>query len=555
MAVQNPAPSTARSSAIMAAGTMVSRVLGLVRTSLLAVAIGGAGGVTDLFSIANVLPNFIYLLVAGGVFNAVLVPQIIKASKREDRGAEYVSRIMTLSLLFLGAVALLVTLAAPLVLSVVTELTGEQLALTTVFAYWLFPQIFFYGAYAVIGQVLNANGRFGAYMWAPVVNNVVAISGLLLFINVIGRQTSEQFTPENWTSSATLILAGSTTLGVALQALVLLVPLKKLGLGLRPVFGIRGVGLGETARVAKWTIITMLVGNGAYLVYTNVASIASDARESFLAMDPPRLIAGQFNLETGAMLYIIPHSVITLSLATVLFNRMSHAFVEKNLDGVRETISRGLRVIGVATVFSSAVMVVLAGPIGMWFGGGSNATAAIQGQVLVLLAVSAPFLSATFLMNRAFYASEDAKTPMIMQIILAALGIGLALAAAALPADRIVFGLAVAYSIGNIAAVVLSHVFLTRKLGNYGAARIFDVHVRLTVAALGSAAIGAAALALLGGYSADGFAWRSLISATIVLVICGALMAAAYLGMLRLLKVRELDELLKPALAKIRRRG
>ncbi|MER2136892.1 MAG: lipid II flippase MurJ, partial [Arthrobacter sp.] len=511
MAVQNPAPSTARSSAVMAAGTMVSRVLGLVRTSLLAVAIGGAGGVTDLFSIANVLPNFIYLLVAGGVFNAVLVPQIIKASKREDRGAEYVSRIMTLSLLFLGAVALVVTVAAPLVLSVVTELTGEQLSLATVFAHWLFPQILFYGAYAVIGQVLNANGRFGAYMWAPVVNNVVAISGLILFISVIGRQTTEQFTPESWTSSATLILAGSTTLGVALQALVLLVPLKKLGLGLRPTFGIRGVGLGETARVAKWTIITMLVGNGAYLVYTNVASIASDARESFLAMDPPRLIAGQFNLETGAMLYIIPHSVITLSLATVLFNRMSHAFVEKDLDGVRETISRGLRVIGVATVFSAAVMVVLAGPIGMWFGGGSNATAAIQGQVLVLLAVSAPFLSATFLMNRAFYASEDAKTPMIMQLILAALGIGLALAAAALPADKIVFGLAVAYSIGNIAAVVLSHIFLNRKLGHYGAARIFDVHVRLTVAALGSAAVGAAALALLGGYSPDGFAWRSLI--------------------------------------------
>ena len=276
----------------MAAGTMVSRVLGLVRTSLLAVAIGGAGGVTDLFSIANVLPNFIYLLVAGGVFNAVLVPQIIKASKREDRGAEYVSRIMTLSLLFLGAVALVVTLAAPLILSVVIELTGDQLALATVFAYWLFPQILFYGAYAVIGQVLNANGRFGAYMWAPVVNNVVAITGLILFINVIGRQTTEQFTPENWTSSATLILAGSTTLGVALQALVLLIPLKKLGLGLRPIFGIRGVGLGETARVAKWTIITMLVGNGAYLVYTNVASIASEARKSFLAMDPPRLIAG-----------------------------------------------------------------------------------------------------------------------------------------------------------------------------------------------------------------------------------------------------------------------
>ena len=539
----------------MAAGTMVSRLLGLVRTSLLAVAIGGAGNVSDLFGIANVLPNFIYLLVAGGVFNAVLVPQIIKASKREDRGADYVSRIMTLSLVFLAVIALIATLAAPLILSVATQLSDEQLALTTIFAYWLFPQIFFYGVYAVIGQVLNANGRFGAYMWAPVVNNVVAISGLILFINLIGRQTTEQFSPDSWPAAATLVLAGSTTLGVALQALVLLFPLKKLGLGLRLSFGLRGVGLGETARVAKWTIITMLVGNGAYLVYTNVASIATKARPDYLAMDPPRLIAGQVNLETAAMLYIIPHSVFALSLATVLFNRMSHAYVEKNLDGVRETISHGLRVIGVATVFASAALVVLAGPIGMWFGGGSNATAALQAQVLVLLAVSAPFLSATFLMNRAFYADEDAKTPMVMQIILAALGVGLALAAAALPADRIVFGLAIAYSIGNIAAVVLSHIFLNRKLGHYGAARVFDVHVRLTVAALGAAAAGAAALAALGGYSPDGFAWRSFSSAVVVLVVCGALMAVAYYVMLRILKVRELDEFLEPVLARLKRKG
>ncbi|MCC3281790.1 MULTISPECIES: murein biosynthesis integral membrane protein MurJ [Arthrobacter] len=555
MAAQITAPSTARSSAVMAAGTMVSRVLGLVRTSLLAVAIGSTAGVTDLFGVANVLPNFIYLLVAGGVFNAVLVPQIIKASKREDRGTEYVSRIMTLSLTFLAGIALVATLAAPLVVSLGTRLSGDELALATTFAYWLLPQIFFYGAYAVIGQILNANGRFGAYMWAPVVNNLVAIGGLVLFISLIGRETTEQFAPDTWTPTATLILAGSTTLGVVLQALVLLFPLKKLGLGLRPSFGLRGVGLGDTARVAKWTIITMLVGNGAYLVYTNVATIATEARPAFLAMNPPQQIAGQVNLETAAMLYIIPHSVIALSLATVLFNRMSHSFVEKNLDGVRETISRGLRVIGVATVFCAAVMVVLAGPIGMWFGGGSNASAAVQGQVLVLLAVSAPFLSATFLMNRAFYASEDAKTPMIMQIILAVLGISLALVAAALPADRIVFGLAVAYSIGNICAVVLSHIFLKRKLGYYGADRVFDVHVRLTVAALAAAAVGAAALAALGGYSADGFAWQSLISATVVLAVCGVLMTAVYLGMLRVLKVRELEELLKPVLAKFLRRA
>jgi putative peptidoglycan lipid II flippase len=555
MAENTIAPSTARSSAVMAAGTLLSRVLGLVRTALLAVAIGNTGLVSDIFSSSNVLPNFIYLLLAGGIFNAVLVPQIIKASKRPDRGREFVSAIMTLSLLGLAVVALAATLAAPWILPVVTQLTEDQLPLATTFAYWLFPQIFFYGAYAVIGQTLNANGRFGAYMWAPVVNNIVAIAGIVLFIVLIGRQETNSFSPDNWTTSATVLLAGSTTLGIVLQAAVLLIPLRKLNLGLRPTLRMRGIGLRQTGEVAKWTIITMLVGNGAYIVYTNVATIASAARPAYAAMNPPEVIAGQLNLETASMFYMIPHSVITLSLATVLFNQMSQAFTEKNLDAVRAAVSSGLRAIGVATVFCSAVLVVLAGPISMWLSGGSTASAAVQGQVLVLLSVSAPFLSATFLMNRAFYADEDGKTPMIMQIILSVFGVALALGAAALPPNRIIFGLAVAYSLGNVAGVLISHIFLTRKLGHYGAGRIFDVHVRITVAALGCAVAGSAALGLLGGYSADGFAWQSLLGSLVTLLICGSLMAVSYYFMLRALKVRELDAFLAPILAKVRRQG
>ena len=551
MAEKTIAPSTARSSAVMAAGTLVSRVLGLVRTALLAIAIGNTGLVSDIFISANVLPNFIYLLVAGGVFNAVLVPQIIKASKQPDRGAEYVSRVLTLSLLVLAVLAAVVTLAAPLILPLVTSMNAEQLPLATTFAYWLFPQIFFYGAYAVIGQTLNANGRFGAYMWAPVVNNIVAIAGLLVFISVIGRQETTPFSPENWTSQATLILAGSTTLGIALQAVVLLFPLRRLGLNLRPSFGLRGVGLRQTGKVAKWTILTMLIGNGTYLAYTKVATIATDARPAFQAMGQE--IAGYANLETAAMLYIIPHSIITLSLATVLFNNMASAYTEKKYDEVRDTLSQGLRAIGVATVFCSAVLIVLAGPISIWFSGGSNVSAALQAQVLVLLAVSAPFLSATFLMNRAFYAREDAKTPLVMQVILSALGVALALVAAALPADKIIFGLAIAYSVGNVAAVVVSHIYLKRSLGDYGAGRVVDVHIRLVVAALGSAAVGAAGLWLMGGYAVDGYAWQSLASATVALVVCGALMAVAYYLLLRALKVTELDAFLKPLLAKLRR--
>lgn len=543
----------ARSSAIMAAGTMTSRVLGLVRTALLALALGNTGLITDIFSIANTLPNFIYLMVAGGLFNAVLVPQVIKASHRPDRGSDFVSRVMTLTVLILAPLTLVVTLAAPWVFRFITQLTDSQLPLATAFAYWLFPQIFFYGLYAVMGQVLNANGRFGAYMWAPVLNNIVAISGLLTFIVLFGTNKESEFNPAGWTAQTTLVLAGSTTLGIVLQAVILIWPLRKLGLGLRPLFGFRGVGLGATARVAKWTILTMLLGNGAYLVYTSVASSATAARARLSQQSPPEHIAGHFTLETASMLYIIPHSVIALSLATVLFNRMSHAYTVQDLQGVRDSISHGLRTIGVATVFCSAVLVVLAGPISVFFSGQSDVDAALQAQVLVLLAVSAPFYSATFVLNRAFYANEDGRTPFLMQTMLAVVGVLMALAAGMLAPEYIIMGLAVAYSVGNILSTVVSHFYLKRHLGHYGAAQIADVHLRLTAAALGSAGVGACALWLFGGYSPDGFAWQGYGAAIIVVVACGSIMALVYLFLLKVLHVHELQEFLAPLLRRMTR--
>ena len=175
--------SETRSSAIMAAGTLVSRFLGFGKTWMLGTALGLGSTVNDTFINANNLPNLIFLLVAGGVFNAVLVPQIIKASKAPDRGADYISRLLTLAVLLLFGLTALVTLAAPAVIELTTQgYSPQQKALAVTFAFWCLPQIFFYGLYALLTQVLNANGAFGPAMWAPILNNLVAIAGLGMLI-------------------------------------------------------------------------------------------------------------------------------------------------------------------------------------------------------------------------------------------------------------------------------------------------------------------------------------------------------------------------------------
>ncbi|WP_323959871.1 virulence factor MviN [Arthrobacter sp. JZ12] len=546
-----PTDSTARSSAIMAAGTLVSRVLGLVRVALLATAIGTAGAVSDLFPAANNLPTYIFLMIAGGVFNAVLVPQIIRASQQPDRGADFVSRLMTLSVIVLFVMTVLITLAAPFIADLLTNVSGDALALTTVFAYWCLPQIFFYGLYSIIGQVLNANGSFGPYMWAPVVNNIVSICFLIAFIVLMGAERTTGHTPDTWTPTHTLLLAGGTTLGIVVQALVLLVPLRRLRLGLRPRFGWRGVGLGKTGRLASVTIVTMLIGNGLYMVNQWVATIATEARTE---LPPDSYIAGLTNLDIGSLVYVLPHSVIALSLATVMFNSLARAHTEDDVATTKETLSRGLRTIGVATVFGSAALLTLAGPLGMVFSGGIREGGALNALIISLLAVGAPFLSANFFMNRVFYAAEDAITPLKIQLILSVTGVALALGASLFDPGLIVPMLALSYTLGNIVAVIVSHVFLVRKIGSYGAGHIYDVHVRLVVAGLVSAAVGAALLWVFGGYRPEGFAWQSVASAAVVLVITGPVMAGVYFGMLKVLRVTELSEFLAPLLTRFRRR-
>lgn len=533
---------------------MVSRVLGFVRTSLLAVAIGANTTMGDIFEKANTIPNIIYLLLAGGIFNVVLVPQIIKASENPDGGADFVSRLLSLTLLVLGGITLVVTvLAGPIIHLLTRDWTGPMLELGTVFALWCLPQIFFYGLYAVVGQVLNAHGRFGWYMWAPVLNNLVAIATLTLYIATFGAYASSRDNPEQWTGAQTVVLAGGTTLGIVLQALILLWPLKRLGLGLGIKLGWRGMGFARTGKVALWTLGTMVVGNSAYLLYGAIASGATAGRLSL--GDAGATVPGEYALNTAQLVALLPHSVFVLSIATVLFNQLSRAQAAGDLEEVRYTLGSGLRTIGVATVFGAAALVVLAGPLGRLFAGSgatAAASAATLGQVIAILAAGMPFMSIYFFLGRVFYAEEDARTPLIMQAILSGSCVVLALAMARLvPATQVVYGLAVLYAVFHVLSVLLAHYFTRRRLGDYGAGEVVDTYIRLGYAALGSGLAGAAVLWLLGGYDDGGFALRSILTAVVSIAAVGTVMAAAYLLLLWLLRVRELHEFLAPVLNRL----
>ena len=291
------AGSVGRASALLASGTIVSRLLGFVNGVVLAYAIGATGNGADSFALANQLPNNIYSLVAGGLLSAVIVPQIVKAALHLDGGQAFINKLVTLGLVVFAPVTILATLCAPLLATLYGAGNGgaDVLALTTAFAYWCLPQIFFYAIYSLIGETLNARGVFGPFTWTPALNNVVVIAGLVVFIVLFGRGHEDAGT---WTLAQVAVLAGSATLGIAVQAFGLLFFWRRAGLApYRPDFRWRGVGLGATGRSAAWVFGMFLVSQVSGVVEAQVAFGASGSDASLAA------------LKYAWLMFMLPHSV------------------------------------------------------------------------------------------------------------------------------------------------------------------------------------------------------------------------------------------------------
>ncbi|WP_165788105.1 murein biosynthesis integral membrane protein MurJ [Arthrobacter glacialis] len=548
---KNTIPSSAaRSSASMAIGTLASRILGFIKAIVLGIAIANST-VGNIFEGANYLPNLIFLMLAGGLFNAVLIPQIAKASKQPDKGTDFISRLLTLGVIGLLALTSVVMLLAAPIMGLSTSFTGKNLELAITFGLFLLPQIFFYGLFSLLGQVLNAHNSFKAYAWAPVVNNVVAIAGLLVFILVAGSATTSPHTVDNWTAGQTWMLAGTATLGIVAQSAVLLLPVHRLGLNLRPKFGWKDSGLGAAAKVAVWTMGTMVIGNLSFIIILRVATIPAGGDGG---ADSDATIPGILVLNRATELYIMPHSIIALSIATVMFTAMSHAAASRDMSGLRTSLAGALRTTGMATVFAGIALVVLSGPFGMLFGGGTETVGRHIAITLSILAIGAPFYSINFILNRVFYAQENAKTPFIIQCIMVCIGLGGALLASLLPQEFIIYGLAASYTVSNVLGPVVSHLFLRAKLGDYGGGLIVRAHMRFLAAALAAGIVGELTLMLFGGTVAGGFMWSSIPAAAVTLAVVGTIMAVVYIMILKRMRVHEVDALLNPLISKVRSR-
>ncbi|WP_349903761.1 murein biosynthesis integral membrane protein MurJ [Parafrigoribacterium humi] len=529
------APGVGRASAILASGTVVSRLLGFVKVVVLAAAIGQVASVSaDSFAIANQLPNNIYALVAGGVLSAVLVPQIVRANQHDDGGERFINRIVTLGIVIFAVVALAATLLAPALVALYAHapssggrgFSPDAIALATTFAYWCLPQIFFYALYSLLSEVLNARNIFGPFTWAPVLNNIVAIAGLVIFMVLFG-DASTNHALVHWDAGRILLLAGTATLGVAAQALVLFLFWKRAGLRFRPDFHWRGVGLSTTGKAAGWLFAMVLITQIAGVFQSNVASIASGVGASNSA------------LSATWLLFMLPHGVIAVSIATAYFTRMSGHATRGDLASLRGDLSASLRSIGLGMVFATVALAVVAYPFARVFEV-RFANVAAMGNVLLAFLPGLVLFSMLFVLQRVFFALGDTRTPFFMQCVQSGIFIVGALLCSLLPSDWIAVGIAAVTSIAGSAQTVVAIILVRRRIGGMDGRLVLRRHVQYLVFALAAGAIGFLVLVLLGGLSADGFAQSDRAAAILSIVVIGGVIGAVYLGLLAVFRNPEL---------------
>jgi putative peptidoglycan lipid II flippase len=537
-----------RASAILAAGTIVSRVLGFVRAVTLTSAIGivTAG---DAFAVGNQLPNNIYALIAGGVLSAVLVPQIVKAASHRDGGEQFINRVVTLGIVVFAVVTIAATLAAPWLVSIYAQgsttgrgFTPAAFALATAFAYWCLPQIFFYALYSLLSEVLNARRIFGPFTWAPVLNNVVSIAGLVVFMVMFGTAQQNQDVAV-WDPSRITLLGATTTVGVAAQALILFLFWRRAGLRYRPDFRWRGVGLGATGRAAGWLFGMILITQLAGIVQTRVSTIASGNGASVQV------------LQQSWLLFMLPHSVIAVSIATAYFTRMSGHAAKGDLPGMRSDLSSSLRTIGIFNVFAAVALSVVAYPLARFFTDTGFADVSGMGDVILAFLPGLILFSMLFVLQRVFYALGNTRTPFFMQCVQSGLFVIGALACIALPAQWIGVGIAAVTSVAGSAQAIVAIVLVRRRIGGIDGRLVFTRHLQYLGLALVAGAVGFVIVFALGGFSASGFAQSDKVGAVVTVIAAGAAMAAVYLGLLAAFRNPELVSASTTVLARFRRRN
>ncbi|MGH3739612.1 MAG: murein biosynthesis integral membrane protein MurJ, partial [Micromonosporaceae bacterium] len=529
---EGAAASVARSGAIMALGSIVSRLTGFLRVAVLGAAMGKVVG--DTYATANTVPSMVYELLLGGILTSVLVPLLVRARETDpDKGQAFTQRLLSLAVLALGGATVVAVLSAPLLTFVFAgdNGTAADRAVMTTLGYLLLPEVFFFGIAGILGAVLNTRGHFAAPMWTPIFNNVVVIGTAVVFMVIA---PAGKLTPADLSGGQIAVLGIGTTLGIATQAFGLVPALRKVGFRWRWRFDFAELGLGELGRIAGWMACYVAVSQVAVVVIVKLAWAAGTQPGA----------AGPWIYNNAFLLFMMAHGIVGVSIITALMPRMSAAAATHKYREVARNISLGTRLTSVVLVPVMAAYLVLGTSItivlftwGRYTADDARAAAlvvAVAGVGLIPFAISQ-------LQTFAFYALTETKTAALVNIPVVVTKVVVDLTIYyTLPAKYVAAGLMFGNLLGYAVGAYLSARLLRARLGPMGQGEVFRTLARLVVAGIVAAVACAAVVWVLDLVLGDG-----KLSHLVRLVIGGAVLMLVYLGAAWAMRVREISDVLE----------
>ncbi len=466
-----------RETGSMAVATLISRITGFLRTVLIGSALGEAVG--SAFNTANTLPNLITEIVLGAVLTSLVVPVLVRAQKEDpDRGEAFVRRLFTLAFSLLAVVTVAAVILAPWITRLTLDSEGlVNVTQATSFAYLVLPQILFYGLFSLFMAVLNTRGVFKPGTWAPVANNVVSILVLSLYLALPGEL--HPAAPSRISDPHVLLLGVGTTLGVVVQLLIMVPYLRRLGINLKPLWGL-DERLKQFGGMALAIIVYVAISQAGYIITTRIASL-SDA-------------AAPLVYQNHWLLLQVPYGVVGVTLLTAIMPRLSRNAADGDDNAVVGDLTMATQLTFIAlipviiffTAFGTETATAL-----FQYGNLSPRATELIGLTLSFSAFTLIPYALVLLHLRVFYAREEAWTPTFIIAGITATKTVLSLLAplVASSPDRVVILLGAANGFGFVAGAVIGAFLLHRKLGSLQARAV----MRTSLWAVAASLIGVAA--------------------------------------------------------------
>ncbi|NPD31466.1 murein biosynthesis integral membrane protein MurJ [Eggerthellaceae bacterium zg-1084] len=511
----------------MTVATLGSRATGLIRTWVMAFALGNTF-VTSAYQVANNMPNVIFELVAGGLLAAAFLPTYL--SQIEEHGARagnrFASNLLNLFIVVLGLLSVLAAVFAPQVIATQTFTVGDSAEVTelAVQFFRIFAvQVLFYGVSGVITGILNANRVYFITAIAPALNNIVVIAAFLAYIPL--SQTDAQL--------AIAVLAIGTSIGVAVQAVIQIPALAKVGFRWSPRLSLADPALREAVRIAVPT-----------LVYVVGSMVAFSCRNAFSLQAGDE---GPSTLIYAWTWFQLPYGVLIVSFARPLFTEMSAAAARFDWVAFRRFTRQGIAITVVMAVPFMGLMAALAPSIISLFRAGAFSADDVTyvSSILALWALSLPLYSVTMLLYNVYASLRRFWRFALVCTALVAVQCGL-YAVLCSPEVLGLYGVPVADFVYYGTTCVMLTFMLENIIGSFGIGRIASSAARITVAsALGTAAAWGLSLALPDA--------TSIGMGMLRLVICGSLGLAISLALAFILRIPEMS-FVKPLFAKVGRR-